>query len=429
MNKRADYVRPCFLGRGEMENKHFDVIIIGGGASGIVAAIEARKQFNKVAIIEKESKTGRKILATGNGKCNMTNINAAIKDYHGSFSFAVKKLFAEFPPKYIMDYFEKMGLYSFADDFGRVYPKCKQASAVLDILRNKLRMNEIDEITCTKVTKIIPSENFQIIAENINNNNYNNSDKTKQYTCDKLIIACGGKSSPKLGSDGSIFKVIENLGHSHTKLTPALCPINVKSDIIKGIKGVRADGLVSVLSKGKVIKSEYGEIQFTENSISGICAFNLSYLDYDTVRVSLMPNKSKNEIIEILNSRREIFRDNRIEDFFLGMFNNKLSVALLKAGKMGSFNRKCSDITDKELASLARLINEFDFKATNNNDYSKSQVTKGGIPGNEINPNTMESLYIPNLYFCGEVIDIDGICGGYNLQFAFASGMKAGQLL
>ena len=182
------------------------------------------------------------------------------------------------------------------------------------------------------------------------------------------------------------------------------------------------------MKKGKVVKSDSGEIQFTGESISGICAFNLSYLDYDTVRVSLMPDYSKNEIIDILKERRTLYKDNSIEDFFLGMFNNKLSVALLKVGKMGSFNRKCNDISKKEIENLARLINEFDFVTTGKNDYSKSQVTCGGVSGKEINTNTLESLYIPNLYFCGEIIDIDGICGGYNLQFAFASGMKAGAL-
>lgn len=395
----------------------YDVIIIGGGASGLVAAIEASKQYKNVAVIEKEERLGRKILATGNGKCNLSNINAKVSDYHGSFSYAVKNLFAQFPSEYLIDYFERMGLYTFADSMGRVYPRCKQASAVLDILRNQVEMAEITKITNSKVKDVAVGETFTVTTDSGN------------YRCEKLIIACGGKSSPNLGSDGSMYKIIENLGHTVTRLKPALCPISVKSDIIKSIKGVRADGKLTAISKGKQIKSSYGEIQFTENSISGICAFDLSYIDFDTIHVSLMPDFTKQQIAEILRQRREIFSLNSIADFFLGMFNNKLSTAILKTAKMGSFNRKCNDISEKEINQLAKVINEFDFSVIKNSDYSKSQVTAGGVNGREINDKTFESLFIPNLYFCGEVIDIDAICGGYNLRFAFSSGIKAGQLL
>ncbi|MGN1132789.1 MAG: aminoacetone oxidase family FAD-binding enzyme [Ruminococcus sp.] len=395
--------------------KIYDVVVIGGGASGLVAAIEAGKQFENVAVLEKENRIGKKILATGNGKCNLTNTNASVKDYSGSLSYGVKKLFAEYSPKYITEYFSDMGLVTYCDDYGRVYPLCNQSSAVLDTLRNNLRLNDVDEFTECKVNDIAVGENFEIVTSN------------GRFFSKRIIIACGGKSSPNLGSDGSMFEVIENLGHTFTEVTPALCPINVKSDIIRSLKGVRAKGKVSVLNKGKVVKSDAGEIQFTENSISGICAFNLSGLDYDTVRVSLLPNMNKNEIINMLKKRRDMLKELTVDNFLLSIFNNKLSMVLLKKSKINSINRRCVDISDKEIEDLAHNINNLDFKATGKNDFGRSQVTKGGIPGREINIETMESLYIPNLYFCGEVLDIDGICGGYNLQFAFASGIKAGQ--
>ena len=395
--------------------KIYDVIVIGGGASGLVAAIEAGKHFERVALLEKESRMGKKILATGNGKCNLTNINANIKDYSGSLCYGVKRLFSEYSPKDIIKYFENMGLVTYADEFGRVYPKCNQASAVLDTLRNNIRLNDIDEFTECKVTDIFVGENFEIVTSN------------ERFFSKRIIIACGGKSSPYLGSDGSMFEVIERLGHTFTEISPALCPIIVKSDIIKSLKGVRAKGKVSVLNKGKVVKSDIGEIQFTENSISGICAFNLSGLIYDTVRVSLLPDMSNNEIINMLKNRREILKDLTVDNFLLSIFNNKISAVLLKKSNINSLNRRCADISNKEIQDLAHNINNLDFKTTGKNDFGRSQVTKGGIPSSEINIETMESLYIPNLYFCGEVLDIDGICGGYNLQFAFASGIKAGQ--
>ncbi|MGN0462374.1 MAG: aminoacetone oxidase family FAD-binding enzyme, partial [Ruminococcus sp.] len=235
--------------------KIYDVIVIGGGASGLVAAIEAGKQFDNVALLEKESRMGKKILATGNGKCNLTNKNASVKDYSGSLCYGAKRLFGEYSPRYIVEYFENMGLVTYADEFGRVYPKCNQSSSVLDTLRNNLRLNDIDEFTDRKVIDIAVEENYKVVTNN------------GEFFSKRIIIACGGKSSPNLGSDGSMFEVIERLGHSFTEISPALCPINVKSDIIKSLKGVRAKGKVSVLSKGKVVNSDLGEIQFTENSI------------------------------------------------------------------------------------------------------------------------------------------------------------------
>ncbi len=396
----------------------FDVIIIGGGASGLVAGIEAKKISKSVCIIEKEDRIGRKLLATGNGKCNLSNTNATSKDYHGSFSYSVKELFSDFSSEFLTDYFYKLGLFTFADPHGRVYPTCKHAGAVLDVLRNRVEADDIVLVTNTRVIDI-----------QINNGFVLRTDNDTIYKADKLIIACGGKSSPNLGSDGSMYSVIKNLGHTVTQLKPALCPINVSSDIIKTLKGIRTDGMLTALKKGKPISSTKGEIQFTENAVSGICAFDLSYLDLDTVRVSLLPDSSREEIINILNERRTLFSQNRIDSFFMGMFHNKISVALLKTAKMGSFNRRCSDITDKEISLLAKLINSLDFSVSGKGDYNRSQVTAGGVSGNEIDPRTLESRFIPNLYFCGEVIDIDGICGGYNLRFAFTSGIRAGQLL
>ena len=396
----------------------YDVIIIGGGASGLVAAIEAKKTCSSVCIIEKEERVGRKIPATGNGKCNLSNTKATVKDYHGSFSYSVKELYSDFTSGFLPEYFYSLGLFTFADEKGRVYPRCKQASSVLDVLRNRIYTDEIVLVTNTKVIDIEQKNGFTVRTDSQNN-----------FTADKLIIACGGKSSPNLGSDGSMYSIIKKLGHSLTPLKPALCPINVKSDVIKSLKGVRVDGKLTAMRRGKAIKYSFGEIQFTENSVSGICAFDLSYLDFDTVRVSLMPDNSREEIIGILKDRRILFAENRIDSFFMGMFNNKISVALLKTAKLGSFNRQCNDISNKEISTLAELINKFDFPLSGSTDYSRSQVTAGGVNGHEIDPRTLESLIVPDLYFCGEVIDIDGICVGYNLRFAFTSGIRAGQLL
>ncbi len=395
------------------------VAIIGGGASGLICGCVAGKKY-KTVIIEKEKRIGKKLLATGNGRCNLTNINADINDYMGSFKEGVKFLLQKYPPEFIIDYFAELGLVCKADLAGRVYPLCKQASAVLDILRNCLSSGGVSEICETAVTDIVKTKNgFKIIAENL------------IVKAEKVVIAAGGCAQSKLGSDGSGLKILKKLGHTVTPLNPALTSIKVNSNVMKSLKGIRIDGKVTLISNNKIIKTEKGEIQFTENALSGICVFNISSL----INKVICPVISLNLLADIDNvenfikARADAFKNYELEKFFTGLFHKNIGFAVLKESNIFPLSRKVSTLSDKDIKIIANTITDWRFTPVLNNDFSKAQVTSGGISGNEINFKTMESKIIPNLYICGETVDVNGYCGGFNLQFAFSSGILAGESL
>lgn len=400
-------------------NKHYDIAIIGGGAGGLfftALAADIHKDLS-FAIIEKNQRVGKKLLSTGNGRCNLTNIYAAKQNYHGTFAGFTESILSVCPPQKVLDLFLKMGLVTKCDDYGRVYPKSNQASSVLDVLRFNCEKDNVDFYCENQVTKIEKSKNKFIITTN-----------TDTITSDKVIFATGGAAAPKLGGDKSGYELLKTLGHTIIKPTPALCPISVKSEYMKSLKGIRVQGEVSLLSDGETIAFENGEIQFTESALSGICVFNLSqYIDKkqkQTLRIKLMPEESFNEIVGILDNNRKVFAKLEAENLMTGIFHKRIALALMKSAKV-PLNKCVAEITDKEIKSIAKNINSFDFEVTGISDFNNAQVTKGGVKGDEIDFTTMESKKTKGLYIIGEAIDCNGDCGGYNLQFAFATGYIA----
>ncbi len=406
---------------------NYDIIIIGGGASGIMCAIKAKENNpdKSVAILEKQNRIGRKLLSTGNGRCNLYNINANNTEfYHGSFKKHLKTMFKNCSVTKIAEEFGKLGLITHSDNEGRVYPYSNHAGSVLDILRYRLAeldVNIICESAAVSVTNT--DDKFTVIT-----------DKDK-FSCTKLVVSTGSPASPKLGSDASGVNLLNKLGHKTLEFSPALCPLDVVDNSpVSSLKGIRQKGFASLYDGDRFIKTEIGEIQFTETSLSGICLFNLSSyvkkLTNPIISLNLNPyNENYGQLIYVLKLNAERFKNRELRTFLDGMFVNKLGINIMKSAGIKNFTRKTSTLTKPEIESICDTVYDWKFKVKKPFDFGKAQVCSGGVFGDEIDPKTMQSKLINNLYICGEAVDINGDCGGFNLNFAFASGIIAGESL
>lgn len=402
------------------EKKSFDVIIIGGGAGGLFCAVNIKNIYPdlSVAILEKQKTAGKKLLATGNGRCNLTNLNVNPDLYHGSFKPSIDNLLKMLSAEKLINEFNQIGLLTTVDSEGRVYPLSKHSSSVLEVLTLSAEAKGINIYTESFVTQINNS-NKQFIVKTTNDTFY----------CKKLIVATGSKATPETGADDSMLEILKSLGHTVTPLYPALCPVNVNSKLLYNLKGVRVNGKASIIKDNKIIKSELGEIQFTEKSLSGICLFNLSRIantsDNTIISLDLLPDMTENEVLKLLTFRKNNLPKNyEAENLLSGIFQKKLANTLLLSASINK-NRPIKDIDESALRQLTVQIKNWSFKVKKSDDFTRAQVVAGGINGNEINEHTMESKLIKNLYLIGEVVDCDGDCGGFNLHFAFASAYCA----
>lgn len=404
---------------GVTMKQHYHAIIIGGGASGLMCAIAAKRKNPRmsVAIIEKNDRVGKKLLSTGNGRCNLTNANVAPDKYVGS---GAKKLVGAVLQKYnvqsLLDYFGTLGLLTSKDSEGRYYPLSRQASTVLDVLRFNCEALGVEMICGEAVTKVAAEKGFSVTT------------KQNVYTAKKLVIAAGSPAAPKLGGSRSeaLF-----LGHKAAPFSAALCPVTVRSDILKSLKGLRVQAEVKLESDKGVVKAERGEVQFNEDNLSGICVFDLSLFAKPDMRISLdlLPDISEKELYNILIKNKKLFANHNIDNLLTGILQKRIAQAVLKSAGVKDFSRSCSALGDGELGSIAKTAKSLWFTVTGNAGFDRAQACRGGVLCGQIDPVTMQSLLVKNLYFCGEALDVCGECGGYNLHFAFAGGIIAGESL
>lgn len=379
------------------------VAVIGGGASGIMAAITAQRNGAKVAILEKNARIGKKILMTGNGRCNFTNMGLDKSDYNSDFTEYALKAFS---PKDTISFFKSLGMLSAIEAKGRVYPLSGQAAAVLDILLMEIERSGIKILSDFDVQKIAKNGDvFEIVSQD-----------GKRTAADKVIIATGGMAAPKTGSCGSGYRLLGDMGHAVVPSEPIL--VQLKTD--KGIGGVRATANVKLRDK-----EELGEVQFNTYGLSGIPIFNMSRYAKkgDTVTLDLVPDMTKEELYSYLKSRP----NRKLERYLIGIINKTLGQMLLKDCNIGKLSRESVSLTDKEIMIIASKLKGWDFSVTGKMSWDNAQATKGGISLNDINPKTMESRIVSGLFVAGELLDIDAPCGGYNLQWAWSSGFLAGK--
>ena len=402
-------------------NNTFDAVIIGGGASGLMCAISAKQKNPKlnIAIIEKNDRVGKKLLSTGNGRCNLTNKNVAADKYIGSFKEQTAGIIKRYDTPALLEYFKGLGLLTYCDSEGRYYPISKQASSVLDVLRFNCEKLGVDILCSQTIHSLSKSGNGFAVKTADGNIN------TK-----KLVICCGSKAAPKLGGSASGLDYLKNFGHTVVPFSPALCPIKVNSAVLKSLKGLRASGKASLYRNDKLVKEEVGEIQFTESALSGICVFNLSLYakETDTIRLDLANNISFEELCAFLQNNKNRFGFLTADNIFTGILQKRLAQAVLKLSGIG-FNKLISELTDDELKTLAQTAKSMEFHVSGKAGFEQAQCALGGVSGTEIDGKTMMSKKVNNLYVCGEAVDICGECGGYNLHFAFASGIIAGENL
>lgn len=385
-----------------------DIIVIGGGAAGIFAAINLKKENNNVSILERNPRIGKKLLVTGNGRCNYSNTKLGIYNYNNP-EF-VKNALESFSNEDLINFFKMLGLYSCVEN-GRYYPITLKANSVLTILMNKLTEENIDIITDTEVINVEKHESkFKIITNR------------EIYYADKLIVATGGSSMPKSGSDGSFYKVLKKLGHTITPICPALTQIKLKSKYLKHLQGTKVVGKIKLFGGSKLIGEKYGDILFTSYGLSGPPVLDLSVevtsADNLYVKLPIINYADKISEEEIFSSFY-FFQNYKLEEFLLGLVDKKFIHYIVDSLAIDK-NMPIS-LLDKYYYDIINLLFESKFKVIGPMGFENSQVTRGGVSTEEVSSLDFSSKIIEGLYIIGEALDIDGECGGYNLHFAFAS--------
>ena len=390
--------------------------IIGGGASGMAAALAAsQNEAVQVHIFERQARLGKKLSATGNGRCNLTNLTPAA--YYGTEAAFANPALTAFDQQKTLAWFESLGLYTVAEENGRVYPYSDQANSVVDVLRLALSRPNITVHTGCEIEKATKTaEGFSL--------------KTAEETffCDRLIVACGGIAGTKLGGTMSGYRLLAAFGHKTTRLRPALVQLTSDYPALPSLKGVRANAKVEIYRDGSLFSQSTGEVQFTETGLSGPVIFEISR-DVCEGRgrwqavLDMLPDMPQEKLFAMLTARKNTGLST--EDILTGILHNRLGRVVTKAAGIGIC--PVSALSDGEIKSLCCLAKHFSLSLTGTQGMDSAQVTAGGVYTKDFDPETMESRLVPGLYACGEVLDIDGKCGGYNLQWAWSSGHLAGE--
>jgi predicted Rossmann fold flavoprotein len=402
------------------ENKP-EVLVIGAGASGIIAAIEASRCGAQVTILEKENRIGKKLLATGNGRCNYANTLAEPRHFHGSHGEIIQSVLKRVTVDEILIFFEMLGVTPKTEHDGRVYPYSDQGSNVLDVLRYEMKRLDIRILTDHEAKSIRYDNGLFTVETNQNQN----------MTAARVILATGGKAGSQFGADGSGYMLALNLGHTLVKPNPALVQIKLEAPWLKSVKGVKWQGAASIMAGNKCARREQGELLFTDYGISGPPILQLSRLVHELpspeLRLHLLHEWTMDEVISQLMMRFRLDPEKTADLCLLGLFHKRLIPVLLHESGIHDVTMACGSVPEKNITRLAHLCENWQIPIRGTLSWQQAQVTAGGINTPEIRPDTMESTLVRGLYLTGEVMDVDGDCGGFNLYWAWATGILAGR--
>ena len=410
----------------------YDIVIIGGGASGLAAAIEAGRRTAgsrstaRVLILERLDRVGKKLLTTGNGRCNITNRDLSPEKFHSNRPKAAEEVLRTLSPQQTADFFADLGVLFRFDETGRAFPYSLQASAVLDALR--AGADEAGAVTrCgCQVTGIRPRKGgFFVEAEG--------GEGQIRYTARRVILAAGGSAAPKLGSDGNGSRLLQALGHAVLPQTPAIVQLKTDPTYTKPLKGIKVEGKAALYIDGKKERAEAGEILFTDYGLSGPPILQISRAaaragkgSMIEVSVDCMPDYPFHRIYALLLERAARRPACPLEDYFTGLLHKRVGQTLLKACGL-SLRDPAGRLTQAQWKAVASKLKDFRFRVTGTTGWANAQTTAGGLDLADFSPRTLESRRVKGLYACGEALDVDGDCGGYNLQWAWASGLLAGR--
>jgi predicted Rossmann fold flavoprotein len=401
------------------------IFVVGGGASGMMAALSARYNGADVTILERNPRVGKKILATGNGRCNYTNVTASVECYHGNNPDFIYGALSAFDVSKTMGFFGKLGIAPRVEEAGKVFPMSDQASSVLDVLLYELNRTGVN-IICNAFVKEIRKTKMGFTLK---------LEDGKVLEGDRVIVACGGKAMPSSGSDGNGYDLATKLGHRIVDIFPALVQLKLEGNFFKQIEGVKFVGTAEVLSGGKTSAKDRGDILFANYGVSGPPILQISRKAGELIKkkkdavlkISVIDHMSQKELDRFLAKRFKHMPEKSLNFSLVGFINKRLIPVLLKQAGIRDIKMPVRKLSDADRNKICNILTDWRFKITGTKSWPSAQVTAGGADTDQVDPFTMESTLVKGLYFCGEILDIDGACGGFNLQWAWSSGYVAGE--